>query len=266
MTYQLTKKDFRDYLTFLKEITAISDKISMDYFYKQTDMNISVKNDGSFVTEADKQIEDHLRNSIFDKFPDHSILGEEQGETISSNNDYRWIIDPIDGTHGFMRGLPIWATLIALEHSGEIIVSMISAPALNSKWWAGIGHGSYKSLNGEEFRINTSNINSLKDSQMLYTGIKECGEKWSGFDKILDSVWRERGVGDFWGHCLIAEGASEIMLDPIVNIWDVASLYLLVREANGIMSDEKGDLKYSSGHAISSNKHIHEEVINLINS
>ena len=100
----------------------------------------------------------------------------------------------------------------------------------------------------------------------MYTGINECSEKWNGFKKLLNSVWRERGVGDFWGHCLVAEGASEIMLDPIVNIWDVATLYLIVHEAGGVMTDASGNHEYTSGHAISSNNQMHKKLLESINS
>ena len=266
MSYTLSENDFIAYLNFLKDLSEIADKISMDFFYKQATLNTSVKNDGSFVTEADKKIESYLRNTISEKFPTHSILGEEEGETIAQDKGFRWIIDPIDGTHGFMRGLPIWATLIALEHNGTVIMSIVSAPALSTRWWAGIGHGSHKSFNNTEQKIRVSNINSLSEAQVLYTGINECSEKWNGFKKLLNSVWRERGVGDFWGHCLVAEGASEIMLDPIVNIWDVATLYLIVHEAGGVMTDASGNHEYTSGHAISSNNQMHKKLLESINS
>jgi len=266
LSYTLSEADFKNYLNFFKDLVEISDKISMDFFYKQNDIPSTIKDDGSFVTEADKEIEKSLRQLISERFPDHSILGEEEGETSSQDKEFRWIIDPIDGTHGFMRGLPIWATLIALEHDGTIIASIVSAPALGSRWWAGIGHGAYKAFNGNEFKIKSSTVNSISDAQMLYTGIKESTEKWTGFTKLLNSVWRERGLGDFWGHCLVAEGGSEIMIDPIVNIWDVAALYLIVNESGGIMTDESGDLGYTSGHAITSNNQMHKELIKLINS
>ena len=125
MSYTLSENDFLNYLDFLKELCGIADKISMDFFYKQATLSTSIKNDGSFVTEADKKIESYLRNTISEKFPTHSILGEEEGETIAQDKGFRWIIDPIDGTHGFMRGLPIWATLIALEHNGTVIMSIV---------------------------------------------------------------------------------------------------------------------------------------------
>ena len=259
----LNKIQFDYYLDFAKGLADISDEISMSFFDQQQSMQVSLKSDGSFVTKADKKIEQRLRYEINQNFPDHGVLGEEDGEEIKGKS-HRWIIDPIDGTHGFMRGLPIWATLIALEYQGNIIISMISAPAFGARWWAGLGFGAYKSLSGNVFEIKVSNVDTLKDSQLLYTGVRECREKWIGFEEAISKVWRERGVGDFWGHCLVAEGASEIMLDPIVNLWDVAALYLLVTESGGIMSDEKDEDTFRKGHAISTNKNVHDELMALI--
>ena len=107
-------------------------------------------------------------------------------------------------------------------------------------------------------------IDNLEDSQLLYTGVRECREKWTGFEEVVSKVWRERGVGDFWGHCLVAEGASEIMLDPIVNLWDIAALYLLISESGGMMSDEHGRPTFKENHAITTNKSIHDKIMPLI--
>ena len=260
----LDKRQFNYYLEFLKSLVDISDEIAMKFFNQQQTMQISLKEDGSFVTKADKEIEQRLRYEINQQFPNHGILGEEDGEDVKDKESYRWIIDPIDGTHGFMRGLPIWATLIALEYREDILFSMISAPALGARWWAGLGCGAYKSLSGNVFKIKVSDIDKLEDSQLLYTGVRECREKWIGFEEVLSKVWRERGVGDFWGHCLVAEGASEIMLDPIVNLWDVAALYLLVVESGGMMSDEHGRSTFRKGHAITTNKGIRDKIMPLI--
>lgn len=248
------------YLDFCHQLANAADKISMPNFIEQKNLEIEKKTDGSFVTKADKQIEDLLSSMINNKFPSHGFFGEESSQKNTESN-FKWIIDPIDGTHGFMRGMPIWATLIALEYNQKIITSMISAPALGSRWWASINNGSYKSFKDQISKIEVSKINKISESQVLFTGIKECLNKWPEFQIILDTAWRERGVGDFWGHCLVAEGVAESMIDPIVNIWDVAALYLLVTEAGGVMTDNAGLQSYSSGHAISSNKAIHPEII-----
>jgi len=256
----------KEYWEFSKKLADIADRISISFFEKQQDLEIRTKNDGSFVTKADKQIESQLREQIKIHYPDHGIIGEESGEDQSDSSLYTWIIDPIDGTHGFMRGLPIWATLIALRYDKEIIVSFVSAPALNCRWWAILNNGAFKFANNKTMEISVSTISNLVTAQLLYTGVKESTQKWSGFENILKNVWRERGLGDFWGHCLVAEGAAEIMIDPIANIWDLAALNLIVHESGGIMSNERGTRSFDSGHAISSNKLLHQEIINLLQS
>ena len=261
----MNQTEYRDFLHFMVGMVDQADQISMKYFKEQQLLEVSVKDDGSFVTKADQEIERELRAMIDRRYKNHSILGEEEGETVSDGDGYRWIIDPIDGTHGFMTGLPIWATLIALEHKGEILVSMISAPALSSRWWAGNKFGAYKDFNGETARISVSNVDELDKVQLVYTGVIACDHHWQGFSKLLTEVWRERGVGDFWGHCLVAEGAAEIMLDPIVNVWDVAALNLLVVESGGVMTDDTGLPSYTAGHAISSNKLLHQALLGALN-
>ena len=248
------------YLDFCHQLANAADKISMPSFIGQKNLTIEKKSDGSFVTQADKQIEEHLSGMINSKFPSHGFFGEETAHK-NAESDFKWIIDPIDGTHGFMRGMPIWATLIALEYNQQIITSMISAPALGSRWWAAKNHGAFKSFKEQISKIEVSTISQISESHILFTGIKECLKKWPKFQIILNQAWRERGLGDFWGHCLVAEGVAESMIDPIVNIWDVAALHLLVSEAGGTMTNESGIKSYTSGHAISSNKSIHSKII-----
>ena len=260
----MDQTEYQGFLNFMVGMADKADQISMHYFREQQLLEVSVKEDGSFVTKADQEIERKLRTMIDETYDAHNILGEEQGETISDVGGYRWIIDPIDGTHGFMTGLPIWATLIALEHKGKILVCMISAPALCSRWWAGDRFGAYKYSHGETMKISVSTIYTLDKSQLVYTGVIPCGDRWHLFPKLLTKVWRERGVGDFWGHCLVAEGAAEIMLDPIVNVWDVAALHLLVVESGGAMTDDVGESSYTAGYAITTNKRVHAPLLDFI--
>ena len=259
----MNRRQYEQFLNFMFDMSDKADQISMKYFEEQQSLEISVKNDGSFVTKADHEIERELRLMIEETYPTHSILGEEEGETFS-DYDYRWIIDPIDGTHGFMTGLPIWATLIALEYKREILVCLISAPALCSRWWAGSGFGAYKHFNDKTLSISVSDVDSVDKSQMVYTSVLACEEKWQGFGNLLSQVWRERGVGDFWGHCLVAEGSAEVMLDPIVNVWDVAALHLLISESGGLMTDIDGHSTYTAGYAITSNRNVHQAILSFI--
>ena len=262
----MNQTQYNDFLNFMVEMANKADEISMKYFKEQQFLDVSVKDDGSFVTKADQEIERELRIMIAGRFKGHSILGEEEGGPISDTDGYRWIIDPIDGTHGFMTGLPIWATLIALEYKGNIQVCMISSPALSSRWWAGDKFGAYKYFAGESFRISVSTVDQIDKAQLLYTGVTSCESRWHRFPELLTQVWRERGVGDFWGHCLVAEGAAEIMLDPIVNVWDVAALHLLVVESGGVMTDDAGMSSYAAGYAISSNKELHQTLLSVLNN
>ena len=246
----------------LKVLADAADEISMNFFHRQNELTAEQKHDGSFVTEADKAVESELRRMLKSEFPDHSVHGEEEGLISGEEDTYSWIIDPIDGTHGFMRGMPIWATLIALSVEGEVIGSIISAPALATRWWAGKATGAHKSFCGENPEIiSTSNRAAISDAQLLYTGSVACRSRWAGFDNLINSAWRERGVGDFWGHCLVAEGVAEVMLDPIVSIWDVAALDLLVREAGGMMTNSSGNPTFADGHVISSNGIVHQAAL-----
>ena len=254
-------------LALLNRILDQTDEIALEYFRQaRGSIGETQKDDGSYVTRADKEVERVIRNEIGKVYPGHAVIGEEEGESPGADGDFCWVIDPIDGTHGFMTGLPIWATLIALRFDNEILLSVISAPAFRTRWWAIKGEGAYKSdVDNEALRLRTSEVKNFNEAQLLFTGTKACEEKWQKFRDLQAGVWRERGVGDFWGHCLVAEGASEIMLDPIVSIWDVAALFLLVHEAGGKMTDELGNEIYTAGHAVSSNGLIHGEVIEFLN-
>ncbi len=246
----------------LRELADAADVISMDFFRRQSELAVEQKGDGSFVTVADKAVEAELRRILNSEFPQHSVHGEEEGLISGSDGNYSWIIDPIDGTHGFMRGMPIWATLIAFIDKERVIGSMVSAPALATRWWAGEKTGAYKSFSGGNSEtISVSAIDSVADAQLLYTGYFTSKNRWPGFSNLLNSAWRERGVGDFWGHCLVAEGVADGMLDPIVNVWDVAALDLLVREAGGLMTNSQGSPTYADGHVVSSNGIIHQHIL-----
>jgi len=246
----------------LSTLADAADEISMDFFHRQSELAAEQKRDGSFVTAADKAVESELRRILKSEFPNHSVHGEEEGLISGEDGSYSWIIDPIDGTHGFMRGMPIWATLIALSGKDGVIGSMVSAPALATRWWAGKKTGAFKSFYGEQAQlVGTSDIANISDAQLLYTGFTACKNRWPGFTSLIDSVWRERGIGDFWGHCLVAEGVAEVMLDPIVSVWDVAALDLLVTEAGGMMTNSSGTSTFSDGHVITSNGIIHQDVL-----
>jgi histidinol-phosphatase len=266
VTPDVTVDDSPSLLRFALDLAGEANDISMRFY--RGDLGTEQKPDGSLVTRADKAVEEHLRSRITERYPTHDILGEEQGFTPASNQaggEARWILDPIDGTHGFARNLPVWATLIALERDGTIEVGVASAPALGTRWWAGRGLGAYrgelraKGRAGE--RIAVSDITTIEDAQLLYGSYDITVDAWPGTDALLRRAWRSRGLGDFWGHCLVAEGSAEAMLEPICSPWDMAALIVIVEEAGGRMTDLAGTPAYDAGHAITTNAHLHDEIL-----
>ena len=261
----MSEDDPASLLRFALDLADEADAISMRYY--RGELGTEAKADGSLVTMADREVEEHLRRRIAEEYPEHAILGEEQGFTPASGpaGDTRWILDPIDGTHGFARDLPVWATLIALERGGTIEIGVASAPALGTRWWAGRGLGAYrgdlatKGRAGE--RITVSAVEHLEESQVLYGSYDLTVDTWPGADAVLRRGWRSRGLGDFWGHCLVAEGSAEVMLEAICSPWDMAALIVIVEEAGGRMTDLDGNAVFDAGHSVTSNGRVHDEVL-----
>ena len=242
-------------LRFAIELADSADAISMRHFRR--DLQVDQKPDRSFVTQADTGIEKELRGRIERRFPDHGILGEEFGST--SGRDTRWIIDPIDATHSFMRGLPMFATLIGLERAGEMLLGVVSAPAMRERWHALRGGGAWSGRR----RIHVSSISELSQSQVFYasrTAFTRVG-MGSEFDAIVSSAWRDRGFGDFWGYALVAEGPGEAMIEPELYPWDLAAPLILIEEAGGRLTDFKGNRSYSGGSAVASNGLVHDAIL-----
>lgn len=261
----MSEDDTASLLRFALDLADEADAISKRYY--RGELGTEAKADGSLVTKADREVEEHLRQRIAVEYPNHDILGEEQGFT-PSGGEARWILDPIDGTHGFARDLPVWATLIALERGGQVEVGVASAPALGTRWWAGRGLGAYrgdlsaKGRAGE--RIAVSTVANLEESQVLYGSYDLTVDTWPGADAVLRRGWRSRGLGDFWGHCLVAEGSAELMLEAICSPWDMAALIVIVEEAGGRMTDIEGDAVFDAGHSLTSNGRMHDEVLGML--
>jgi histidinol-phosphatase len=244
-----------DLLTFAMELADSADAIAMRHFRR--DLQIDRKPDRSFVTEADTAIEHQLRSAIERRYPDHGILGEEMGSTAGQGT--RWIIDPIDATHSFMRGLPMFATLLGLERDGELQVGVISAPAMRERWHAVRGGGAWSGTR----RLRVSSIARLDEAQIFYasrTAFAAVG-KADGFDAVVNGAWRDRGFGDFWGYALVAEGNGEAMIEPELYPWDLAAPLILVEEAGGRLTDFSGARTYSGGSAVASNGLLHETIL-----
>ncbi|MDE2695743.1 MAG: histidinol phosphatase [Chloroflexota bacterium] len=253
-----------DLLAFALSLADAADAISTRHY--RTEHAVERKDDGTFVTPADREIEVLLRERIAEAYPDHAVLGEEQGGDAATDAEVCWIIDPIDGTHNFMRGVPIWATLIAVERGGSIEVGVVSAPALGTRWWAGRGLGAYRGATGGRAgageRIHVSGTATLAEAQVMCGDIVSTLDRWPGAQALLWDAWRVRAPGDFWGFCLVAEGGAEVMLEGAhLYPWDLASLIPIVEEAGGRLTDAEGGPLEGAGPVVASNGRMHDEVV-----
>lgn len=215
--------------------------------FRALDLRVDTKPDLTPVTEADVAVEEALRERLALERPDDAILGEESGATGDAPR--RWILDPIDGTKNYSRGIPIWATLIALENDGEIEVGVASAPALGRRWWAHRGEGAY--ANGERMRV--SQIDALEQASISSTTAVDAAR--------LAHAWHVRAFGDFWQHMLVAEGSLEVAHESVVNVWDNAAVSIIVEEAGGRFTDMSGARRVDGGSALSSNGLLHEAAL-----
>ncbi len=253
------------------ELADLADGITMDRF-RAHDLQVATKPDLTPVSEADQAVEQAIRARLAESTR-HLVLGEEYGIDAveateagagprdSYDSKYRWIIDPIDGTKSYVRGVPIWATLIGLERSGEMIVGVASAPALGMRWWAGKGLGAFR--DGE--RLGVSSVASLDDAQVSFAW--DTSERFHADgigSKLVDlshRCWRTRGIGDFWQHLLVAEGAFDIAIDPIVSLWDIAALIPIVTESGGRWSTVDGRADANGASFVCTNGLLHDAVV-----
>ncbi len=232
------------------------------------DVRVDRKPDRTYVTQADTAIERRIRERIADAFPDHGMVGEEYG-VEAGEASVRWYIDPIDGTHNFMRGVPLFGTLLAVERDGELQAAVISAPALGDRWWAHRGGGAWARHGGHGGHgetvdpIRVSDVGAVADAQILYGSARDirASGRAPGFEALLTEAWRERGFGDFWGYTLVAEGAAEAMVEVDLNSWDAAAPFLIVEEAGGRATDFEGRRAIDSGTFVATNGRLHDEVL-----
>jgi histidinol-phosphatase len=233
------------------------------------DLEITTKPDRTFVTQADTAIERAIRGRIKAAYPDHGLVGEEYG-TEDGEAATRWYIDPIDGTHNFIRGVPLFGTLLAVERDGELQAAVLSAPALRERWWARRGGGAWAHSSDEAAprRIHVSRVTALTDAQLLYGSGHdiEVSGRAPGFHTLLGEVWRERGFGDFWGYALLAEGAAEAMVEVELFPWDAAAPMVLIEEAGGRVTDLDGRRAIDTGTFLATNGLLHDEVLRRLRS
>jgi histidinol-phosphatase len=238
--------------------------------YQSIDLVVTTKPDNTPVTDADKATEEALRALLKNHRPDDGIVGEEFGNDAGSAERY-WVIDPIDGTKNFLRGVPTWATLIGLiekQSDGRevVVVGVVSAPALFRRWHASEGHGAFVSVNkAAPQRISVSQVSEVKDASISYSDFIGWGERLAPFQELMSSAWRTRGIGDFWSHMLGAEGAVDVAIEPSLALWDMAALDIIVREAGGRFTNVAGVDGSLGGSGLSTNSAIHQKIVDKLN-
>jgi histidinol-phosphatase len=246
-----------------------ADSITLARF-QSIDLIVTTKPDNTPVTDADKATEEALRALIKNHRPDDGIVGEEFGNDAGGAERY-WVIDPIDGTKNFLRGVPTWATLIGLiekQSDGRevVVVGVVSAPALFRRWHASEGNGAFVSVNkAAPQRINVSQVSEVKDASISYSDFIGWGERLAPFQELMSSAWRTRGIGDFWSHMLVAEGAVDVAAEPSLALWDMAALDIIVREAGGRFSNVAGVDGSLGGSGLSTNSAIHQKIVDALN-
>ena len=250
-----------DWLPFLSDAADRADEISTRLF-RSRDLRVEQKPDTSLVTEADLAVEEALRDLVARRHPELGVFGEEHGEDGSTS--LRLIVDPIDATANFARGIPVFATLLAIEADGQVEAGLVTAPALHSRWWAARGAGAHSGAR----RLTVSAVSKLEHAQMFHGSIagSEGTRLGPRIVRLAERTHRQRGFGDFYQHMLVAEGTGEISVDPIVFPWDIAPLQVIVEEAGGRATDRHGERSIYSGSLVSTNGLLHDVVLEALSS
>jgi histidinol-phosphatase len=254
-----------DDLKLALQIADEADSLTMARF-GAVDLVVETKPDMTPATDADLDVESMVRRRLTDERPDDAVLGEEFGGTAVFSGR-QWVVDPIDGTKNFVRGVPIWATLIALLHDGVPVVGVASAPALQRRWWAATGHGAFASTaGGATRRISVSSVADIESASLSFSSLSGWAARGlrDRFIDLTDSVWRVRGYGDFLSYCLLAEGAVDIAAEPEVSLWDLAALDIVVREAGGSFTSLDGVPGPHGGSVVATNGLLQEAVLNRL--
>ena len=249
-------------LALALRLADAADTITRDRF-GALDLRVDDKPDLTPVSDADLAVERELRAILTAQRPEDAVLGEEFGGNAAFTGR-QWVVDPIDGTKNFVRGVPVWSTLIALLQDGVPVVGAVSAPALSRRWWASSGAGAFTTFDGgEPRRITVSAVDRLDSASLSFSSLSgwhDLGIR-DRFIDLTDAVWRVRGYGDFLSYCLLAEGALDIAAEPEVSLWDLAPLDLLVREAGGRFTGLDGTAGPHGGNAVATNGLLHETVL-----
>ena len=240
-------------LEFALALADEADALSLPRF-RAVDLRVETKPDLTPVTDADRSVERALRERIARERPGDTVLGEEEGD---EGGDVRWIVDPIDGTKNFSRGIPVWATLVALERDGVVVCGVASAPALGHRWWASRGDGAYR--DGE--RLAVSKVARLEEATVSFS---RSGLRDPRTIELALAAWHAQPFSDFWAHLLVAEGAVDVAAEHAMNVWDNAALQVIVEEAGGRFTDLAGNPRIDGGSAVSTNGLLHDEVLSRL--
>lgn len=252
---------YDDDLRLAHVLADTADSVSMSRF-KALDLRVHSKPDRTPVSDADTSVEEAIRAILSRARPRDAVLGEELPAT--GHGPRRWVLDPVDGTKNFVRGVPVWATLIALMDGDDVVAGLVSAPALGRRWWAGAGSGAWtgKSLSSAS-RLAVSRVSSLADASLSYSSLSGWGAhgRMEAFLGLAGAVWRTRAYGDFWSYMLVAEGAVDVAAEPEVALHDLAAPSLVVTEAGGRFTDLHGGDGPAGGSAVATNGLLHDEVV-----
>ncbi|NYI97942.1 histidinol-phosphatase [Streptomonospora nanhaiensis] len=256
---------YDDDLRLAHVLADAADDISLKHF-RALDLKVDTKPDLTPVTEADRSVEETLRGVLSRARPRDAVIGEEYGKTGVSHRV--WVLDPIDGTKNYVRGVPVWATLIALLEGDRPVMGVVSAPALTRRWWASRGGGTWtgRSLT-KATRCRVSGVSALEDASLSFSELAEweAQQRLDTFLNLTRSVWRTRAYGDFWSHVMVAEGAVDISAEPELSLWDAAPLSVILEEAGGRATDLRGQDFADGGALVCTNGVLHDQVLTWLN-
>ncbi|MBA2478224.1 MAG: histidinol-phosphatase [Actinomycetota bacterium] len=262
----MTTPDFGDDVRFAHTLADAADAVSLERF-KALDLAVETKPDLTPVTDADRTIEERIRSALSRSRPRDAVIGEELG--ASGQSARRWVIDPIDGTKNFVRGVPVWATLIGLMVDDVVVAGVVSAPALDRRWWAARGQGAWSGRSlARASRCKVSDIDTIADASLSYSSLGgwEDAGRLEQFFRLSRRCWRTRGYGDFWSYVLVADGAVDIAAEPALALHDMAAVCVVVEEAGGRFTSLDGVPGPHGGNAVATNGRLHDEVLALLSS
>lgn len=254
-----------DDLALAQAMADAADALTMSRFLA-SDLVVETKPDLTPVSDADRDVEQMVRATLAAQRPHDEVLGEEfGGATDAAVHGRRWIIDPVDGTKNFVRGVPVWATLIALAVDGDVTLGVVSAPALRRRWWAASSCGAWTTFDaGTPRALRVSAVAHLDDASLSFSDEIGWGDRDEAFAELRAKVWRTRAYGDFWSHVLVAEGAVDIAIEPDLSLWDIAALIPVIQEAGGTVTALGGESALTGGSAVSTNGVLHAEALTAL--